>query len=78
MKTLDLLVAKLKQKGIEQAEIIIVKAYEAVQETLPEVIASEDASQVEKTVAGVLIPVVAGFKGAVEKLADLNKDGKVG
>lgn len=78
MKTVDILLGKLKAKGIEQAEILIVKVYEAAQETLPEVVASEEATQVERTLAGILIPVVAGFKAAVEKIADLNHDGKVG
>lgn len=77
-KALGIIGESLKEKGIAQAEVVIVKGYEALVESCSKIVASSETSQVEKTVAMVLAPVLSGFKDAVEKLADLNKDGQVG
>ena len=78
MKSLKIIVEKLKEKGIDQAEVTVVKLYEALQESLPVIVADSETSPVEKTVAGVVVPVLAGLKESVEKLADFDKDGQVG
>jgi hypothetical protein len=78
MKSLKIILKKLEEKGVQDAEKVILDVFGAVQESCPEIVADGETSGGEKAAAGVLIPVLAGLKPAVEKLADLNHDGKIG
>ena len=78
MKVLNNLVSCWKEAGIEGAELLIVKAYEGTNKAIAMTIADGEASATEKMVCGVVAPILLGFKAAVDSLADLNKDGKVG
>jgi hypothetical protein len=78
MKSSEILLKKLKEAGVKDAEKVIVDVYSAFEAALPEVVASAEASSVEKSIAAVAIPVFAALKPAVEKIADLNADGKIG
>ena len=74
----QILIDEVKATGIEGAEVLIVKLHGAAEKALAKIQADEETSSSEKYIAGFLIPIVSGLKGAVEKLADLNKDGHVG
>ena len=78
MKSGQILVKKLEEKGIEGGEIIAKKVIEALEETFAEVAVDAETSQTEKTVAVILAPVFAGFKPSLNQLIDFNKDGKIG
>lgn len=78
MKSAEILLKKLKEAGVKDAEKVIVNVYAAFETTLPEVVGAVDATPVEKSIAAVAIPVFAALKPAVEKIADLDKDGHVG
>lgn len=78
MKSIDIIVAELKEVGVKEAEIVLTKVFEAIQTSLPKIAIDAEATSMEKAAAGVLTPVLMGLKPAVEKLADLNHDGKIG
>lgn len=78
MKSSEILLKKLKEAGVKDAEKVIVDVYAAFQSTLIEVVASVEATPVEKSIAAVAIPVFSALKPAVDKIADLDKDGHVG
>lgn len=78
MKSAEILLEKLKDAGVKDAEKIIVDLYGAIQAALPEIVAHPESEAAERAVAGVAIPVFAALKPAVENVADLNKDGKIG
>lgn len=77
-KVMSILTTKAKENGIETAEVAIVKAYSILEETCQAAVVDPETSQLEKTVCGGVAMALATFKEAVNKLADLNKDGKVG
>ncbi|AFC22590.1 hypothetical protein phi1422_0070 [Bdellovibrio phage phi1422] len=77
-KVLSILSQKAKENGVEAAEVAIVKAYNILEETCQAAVVDPETSQVEKSVCGALSLGLSAFKEAVAKLADLNKDGKVG
>lgn len=78
MKSLKIVVKKLKEAGVEQAEKAIVAAFGAVEKAVPEIIVDAETSALEKTAAGILAPVLSSLKPQIEKLADLDKDGQIG
>lgn len=77
-KVVNKLVAKAKAAGIENAEEIVVDLYKAVVEAVQETASEADTEATEKLICSIVGPVLGGFKAEVEKLADLNKDGKIG
>ena len=77
-KVVNKLVEKAKAAGIENAEEIVVDLYKAVVEAVKETASEADTDATEKLVCNIVGPVLDGFKSEVEKLADLNKDGKIG
>lgn len=78
MKSLSIVVKKLEDKGIKDAEKIVVDVFQGLQEACAATVADPETSAVEKTVAGIAIPVLGGLAPAIEKLADFNRDGHVG
>lgn len=69
-------VAKLKAKGIANAEEVIYDSYKAIVEAAQETAVEGEGT--EKLIASLMAPVLAGFESEVQKVSDLNKDGKVG
>lgn len=69
-------VLKLKAKGIENAEELIVDSFKALTEAAQET--ALEATGTEQMIAAVAAPILMGLKDQVERLADLNKDGAVG
>lgn len=78
MKSVKIILKKLEEAGVKDAEKVIVDAFKALQDAAPEILADPETSAIEKGAAGVLAPVLAGLKPSIEKLADLNKDGQIG
>lgn len=78
MKSLKIIAKKLEEKGIADAEKVIVDVYKAIQESCPQIVVDSETTAMEKSFAGIALPVLASLNSAVEKLADLNKDGKIG
>ena len=78
MKSLKIVLKNAKDAGLEQAEKAIVGLYGSLEKSCPEILADAETSSLEKTAAGILIPVLSSLKPSIEKLADLDKDGQVG
>ena len=78
MKSIKIVLSNLKKAGVEQAEVICVKAFEAIENSLPEIAVDPETSPVEKGAASILATVVPVLKPHIEKLVDFDKDGKVG
>lgn len=78
MKSLKIVLAKLKEAGVSQAEKAVVEAFGAVEKAVPEILVDAETSALEKGAAGILAPVLASLKPQIEKLADFDKDGQVG
>lgn len=78
MKSLKIVLESLKTKGIEHAEIVCVKAFEAVQESLPKILVDTETSAMEKGAATLLTTILPPLKASFEKLVDFDKDGQVG
>lgn len=76
MKLVQILKEEGEKKGLVIAEVAIVKVYETLEAVAPRLVAEGEG--VEKTVGIILSTALPVFKSAIEKLADLNKDGKVG
>jgi hypothetical protein len=76
MKLLDLLKEEGEKKGLVIAEVAIVKVYEVLEAVAPRLVVEGEGA--EKIIGSVLATALPVFKSAVEKLADLNKDGKIG
>lgn len=76
----QILLAKLKAKGIADAEKVCMDVFTSVQESCVETVASVDpaATSVEKSVCAIATPVLAGLQGSVQSALDFNKDGKIG
>lgn len=65
-----------QKQGLEIAEVAIVKAYSVLEAVAPRLALEGEGA--EKVVGGILATALPVFKSAIEKLADLNKDGKIG
>ena len=76
MKLLDLLKEEGEKKGLVIAEVAIVKVYEVLEAVAPRLVVEGEGA--EKIIGSVLATALPVFKSAVEKLADLNKDGQIG
>lgn len=73
-----IIVKKLEEKGIEGGELVAAKVFEALEEAMPAIVVDAETSSIEKTLAGVLAPVIGGLKPAFQKATDFDKDGQVG
>lgn len=73
-----LLIAKLKEKGIDNAEKVAKDIFVAIKESAAETAVHPEAEKVEMTIALVAAPIIAGLESAVDKAIDFDKDGKVG
>ncbi len=76
MKIFDILKEEGKNEGIEIAETAIVKVFSVLKSTAARAVVEGEGS--EKVIAGFVSTVLMTLDSAVEKLADLNKDGKIG
>jgi len=74
------LVQILKEEGekklINVSEKAIMEAFELLEAVAPRLALEGEGA--EKVVGGILATAIPVFKPAIEKLADLNKDGKIG
>lgn len=77
MKAVDILAEVGKEKGIESLELVIAQAIEAMEALAPRLAAEADEQAAKVIGSGMMIALPA-FKVVLEKLADLNKDGKIG
>lgn len=73
-----LLIAKLKEKGIDNAEKVAKDLFLSIKESAAETSVHADADKIEMTVCLVAAPILAGLESAVDKAVDFDKDGKVG
>lgn len=78
MKSVKIIVEKLKAKGVADAEKVVMDVFSAIEESVPAIAVDPATSAVEKGAVVVLGPVLMGLKPSVEKLADFNHDGKIG
>lgn len=76
MKFLEILKEEGEKKGIVVLEKVIVDAYSVLEATAPRLMIEGEGA--EKVIGSVLATALPVFKSAIEKLADLNKDGKIG
>lgn len=77
-KAVEIMLGKIKEQGIEGGEIVLMKLFEGLEQSMPLISADAETSSVEKMLAGVLAPVISGLKPAVQKAVDFDKDGLVG
>jgi hypothetical protein len=76
MKTAEILLEVAKEQGIESAEKVIMDAFKILEEAAPKLLLADDsAGKIIGTGLSIVLPAI---KGVVEKMADLNKDGKIG
>lgn len=73
-----LVLAKLKEKGIDNAEKIAKDVFLAIKEASLETAVHADANATEKMICMVAGPVIAGLEAQVDAAIDFDKDGKVG
>lgn len=76
MKSAEIVLKVLKSNGIEAVETVIAKAVEVLKELGPELLLAEDS--VGKIAGTGLSIIVPAAEAVLLKLADLNKDGKIG
>lgn len=76
MKGLDILKEEAAKKGIKVLEKTIVDAFGILKSTATRMVAESEGT--EKLVGGILATGLSAFDSSIEKLADLDKDGKVG
>jgi len=76
MKFLDILKEEAEKKGILVLEKTIVDAFGVIKATASRLTLEGEGT--EKLVGGILVTGLSAFDSAIEKLADLNKDGKIG
>lgn len=74
---IEILKEVAKEKGIDLAEKGIMEAFGILEAAAPR-LALEAEEPVFKTIGGLLAMVVPAVKPSIEKLADLDKDGKIG
>lgn len=77
-KAAEIIVSKLKAKGIQDAEKVCSDVFSAVQEACPEIVAAAETTAFEKSTAGIAVVVLGALKPAIDKLLDFNSDGKLG
>ena len=77
MKTSEILARIGKENGIEELEVVIMRVHKCLEEAGPALLA-EGTDAAAKPVGMVLSVIAPAMKPLVEKLADLNKDGKIG
>lgn len=75
-KIIEIIKEEGKKQGMEIAEVAIVKVYGVLEAVAPRL--AIEGEGVEKVVGGILATAIPVFKSAIEKLADLNHDGKIG
>jgi hypothetical protein len=78
MKSVKIVVKKLEEKGVANAEKVVMDVFAAIQESVPAIAVDAETTAVEKGAMMVLGPVLSSLKPAIEKLADFNHDGKIG
>lgn len=78
MKSLKILVEKVKESGVEQAEVVCVKLFEAVEKTVTAIMVDSETTAMEKGAATILMTVIPALKPQFEKLVDFDRDGQVG
>ena len=78
MKSLKIFVAKVKESGIEQAEVVCMKVFESIEKTATEVLVDVETTAIEKGAATVLMSVLPALKPQFQKLVDFDRDGQVG
>ena len=74
---IEILKEVAKEKGIDFAEKGIMQAFEVLEVAAPR-LAVEAEESVAKTLGGLLTMVLPAIKPSIEKLADLDKDQKIG
>lgn len=77
MKALEILKEEAEKKGIESAELVLSQALELMEAVAPR-LAAEAEESAAKIVGSGLVMALPVFKPSLEKLIDLNKDGKIG
>ena len=77
MKAVDIIKEEFSKKGLEGGELLLGKVIEALEAIAPRlaVEAEESAAKIVGSALSMGLPV---FKPTLEKLIDLDKDGKVG
>ncbi len=76
MKFLQILKEEGEKKLLVVSEVAIIKAYEVLEASAPRLVSEGEG--IEKTVGVILTTALPVFKTAIEKLADLNHDNKIG
>lgn len=77
MKAVDILKEEAEKKGIESAELVLAQALELIEAVAPRLAAEADEAPA-KVIGSGLVMGLPVFKPSLEKLIDLNKDGKIG
>jgi len=77
MKTLEIIAEEGKKKGIVVLEKTIVDGYAVLEASAPRLL-TEATDNLGKALGSILTLALPAFKPVIEKLADLNKDGKIG
>lgn len=77
MKFVEIVKEEAEKKGIEAAEKVIAEAIELLEAVAPR-LASEAEEPAAKVIGSGLLVALPAFKPLLEKLNDLNKDGKIG
>lgn len=77
-KAVEIIITKLKAKGVADAEKVCSDVFGAIQEAAPEIAVAPECSDLEKSTAGVAVLVLGALKPAIDKLIDFNHDGKIG
>lgn len=76
MKSAEILQKVLKNNGIEALELVAGKTLEVLKELGPELLQAEDS--VGKVIGTGLTVIIPAAESVLLKLADINKDGKIG
>lgn len=76
MKFFDIIKEEGKKEGIEIAEVAIMKVYSILKKTSARLVLEGEGT--EKVIGSVLATALPVFESAIEKLADLDKDGQIG
>jgi hypothetical protein len=76
MKSAEIVAKVLKSNGIEALESVAAKTIEILKELGPELLQAEDS--IGKVIGTGLTVIVPAAESVLLKLADINKDGKIG
>lgn len=77
MKAVEILKEEAEKKGIESAELVLSQALELLEAVAPR-LALEAEEAPAKMIGSGLQMALPVFKPTLEKVIDLNKDGKIG